>query len=214
MSDRASTRQRLSAGERRERLLSAAATHFGECGYAEASLRDIAALAGVTTPVLYDHFDSKAELYAAVAWQQADSLLAFWSSPATGTVEEVFRATIERIFLWIEANPQGWRILFADVPSDPVLAETLSAVLDRAAAAGAELFAALPVLEHPEQLSRAQTNAAVARLAMNAVNGLAEWCWHHPEVPRATVAALAGDLLWRGLRDLTQVTPNRRRSQT
>ncbi len=188
--------------------------HFGERGYAEASLRDIAASAGVTTPVLYDHFDSKAELYAAVAWRQADSLLAYWSSPPTGTVEEVFRATIERIFEWIEANPQGWRILFADVPSDPVLAKTLTALLDRAAAAGAELWAALPVLEHPKQLSRAQTDEAVARLAMNAVNGLAEWCWHHPEVPRATAAALAGDLLWRGLRDLTQPAPTRRRSRT
>src|SRR6478609_4123848 len=111
---KAAPRRRLSAEERKQRLLDAAVEQFGEHGYGEASLREIAAAAGVTTPVLYDHFGSKAELYAAVAWQQADSLLERWSQPIEGGDEDVFRVTVERIFAWIEANAQGARLLFAD----------------------------------------------------------------------------------------------------
>lgn len=198
------TRKRLTADQRRERLLAAATEQFGTRGYAEASLREIAKGAGVTTPVLYDHFASKAELYAAVAWQQADQFLACWSSPVKGAPEEVFRTILDRIFGWIEANPHGSRIFFADAPSDPLVAETQTALLDRAAAAGARFFAASPALKHPEGLSRAQADAAVARLAMSAVNGLAAWWWQHPAVPRTTVATFASDVLWHGLADILE----------
>lgn len=199
MPDREATRKRLSPAERKQRLLAAAVEHFGERGYGDASLREIAAAAGVTTPVLYDHFRSKAELYAAVAWQQADSLLARWSQPIEGSDEEVFRGTIERIFAWIEANPQGSRILFADPPSDPFVAEAITAVLERAVGAVAELFAAPPALELPAGLERERANAALAKLSMSAVDGLAAWWWHNQDVPRATVVSLACDVLWRGL---------------
>jgi AcrR family transcriptional regulator len=202
------TRRRLSAEQRRECVLSAATENFGTRGYVEASLREIAASAGVTTPVLYDHFASKADLYCAVACRQADLLLECWSSPLTGSPEEMFREIVDRIFGWVDANPQGSRILFADAPSDPLVAETQTALLDRAAGAGARFFAASPTLRHPLELSRQEADAAVARLAMSAVNGLVAWWWHNPKVPRASVTALACDLLWHGLQDLTGTTPH------
>jgi AcrR family transcriptional regulator len=197
-------RKRLPAAIRREWLLAAAAEQFGARGYTEASLRDIAAAAGVSTPALYDHFKSKADLYAEVAWEQADVLLACWSARLTGSAEDIFREIIDRIFAWIDANSDGSRILFADAPGDPLVAETITAVQDRAADAVARLIASQPTPKVPDQLARERANAAVAKLALSAVDGLAAWWSRNPDVPRSTVVALARDVLWGGLRNLTQ----------
>jgi AcrR family transcriptional regulator len=202
------TRIRLSADQRRARLFTAAAAEFGAHGYGGASLRAIAASAGVTTPVIYDHFASKAELYSAVAWQLADDLLAHWSKVVEGSAEDVLRATIGAIFGWAEANPDGWRILFADVPSDPVVAATQVAILDRAVKAVAAAIARFSPQDHVATLEAPRAAAAFAEMAMSAVNGLVAWWWHNPDVPRATVAALAGDLLWHGLEGITQMQPD------
>jgi hypothetical protein len=110
-----------------------------------------------------------------VAQQQADSLLARWAEPPHGSAEEVLRATVDSIFGWIEDHPDGWRILFADNPGDRLVATTLSAVQARASAALAEIFAALPELDHPEGLRRQRADAALAEASKSAVNGLAAW---------------------------------------
>ena len=199
------TRTRLSADQRRARLMSAAATEFGAHGYRGASLRGIAAGAGVTTPVIYDHFDSKAELYSAVAWALADDLLAHWSKAALGSAEETLRATVAAIFSWAEANPSGWRILFADVPSDPVVAIAMTSIQGRAAKAVAVAIAQFSRADRFEALGVATASAAFAEMSMSAVNGLVAWWWNNPEVPRTAVATLAGDLLWHGLDGISKM---------
>ena len=50
----------------RERILDAAETLFAERGYDGTTLRDVAAHVGLRNPSLYNHFDSKESLYAAV----------------------------------------------------------------------------------------------------------------------------------------------------
>ena len=62
----AGARQRLSGAERRRVVLEAGARVFAEHGYERAAMREIARKAGVTTPVLYDHFSSKRELQIAL----------------------------------------------------------------------------------------------------------------------------------------------------
>ena len=57
---------RLSANARREQLLDVALTTFARAGYHETSMNDVADAAGVTKPVLYQHFESKRELYQAL----------------------------------------------------------------------------------------------------------------------------------------------------
>jgi AcrR family transcriptional regulator len=57
---------RLSATARREQLLDVALEAFARTGYHETSMNDIAEAAGVTKPVLYQHFESKRELYQAL----------------------------------------------------------------------------------------------------------------------------------------------------
>lgn len=57
------SRKRLSAEQRREKILAAALEVFAECGFEGGRLRQIATKAGITEPYLFRHFASKAELY-------------------------------------------------------------------------------------------------------------------------------------------------------
>ena len=54
---------RLPAAERRRQLLQTATEVFAVRGYHDSAMNDIADAAGVTKPVLYQHFESKRELY-------------------------------------------------------------------------------------------------------------------------------------------------------
>jgi AcrR family transcriptional regulator len=63
---RAPRRTRLPAAERRETILSAAAEVFAEAGYRAAKVSDVAERVGVTEPVIFQNFGSKAGLFAAV----------------------------------------------------------------------------------------------------------------------------------------------------
>src|SRR5687767_1549876 len=67
---------RLARPARRKQLLGAAHELFVAHGYHAAAMDDIAERAGVSKPVLYQHFPSKLELYCALLDQHADDLLA------------------------------------------------------------------------------------------------------------------------------------------
>ena len=56
---------RMPAAERREQLLAVALDVFARQGFHETSMNEVAEAAGITKPVLYQHFDSKRELYLA-----------------------------------------------------------------------------------------------------------------------------------------------------
>jgi AcrR family transcriptional regulator len=62
------------ATSRRERILAAAIAVFAEAGFQAASTRRIAEVAGVTDPLLFYHFKSKADLYLAAVQDQIGKL--------------------------------------------------------------------------------------------------------------------------------------------
>ncbi len=57
------TKKRISAAERRTRILDAAVEVLAEHGYAAATMHEIARRAGVVPSVIYDHFTSKRDLH-------------------------------------------------------------------------------------------------------------------------------------------------------
>ena len=65
---------RLTADARREQILEVALAEFANDGYHDTSMNDIAEAAGVTKPVLYQHFDSKRSLFLALLEQTGPSL--------------------------------------------------------------------------------------------------------------------------------------------
>ena len=69
------TPRRLTAEARREAVLAAALPLFAVRGYAGTTTRDLAQVAGVTEPILYRHFPSKADLFAAVLERVEERIL-------------------------------------------------------------------------------------------------------------------------------------------
>ena len=90
--------------ERRAALLSAARDAFVIHGYHAASMEEIADRAGVSKPVLYQHFESKLELYLALLDQGCDTLLERIKTALGSTTDnrQRLRATISVYFYLIE----------------------------------------------------------------------------------------------------------------
>lgn len=197
--------KRLSRDERRERILAAAARVFAASGYDAAGMREVATAAGISTPVLYDHFPSKARLYAGLLESEVDSLLAGWDAlPPSDTAEELLRGRVAAIFAWMETNERGWRMIFAETPSDPAVAEVHRQGQARATGQLTGVFAQVPGLALTADLPRDRANEALAEAAKSALNAIATWWWSNRDIPREQVVALTTDLLWRGLGNLIQ----------
>ncbi len=77
-------RTRLPAAERRETILAAAAEVFAEAGYRGGKVSDVAARVGVTEPVIFQNFGSKAALFAAVVERAAAEVRASVDDLAAG----------------------------------------------------------------------------------------------------------------------------------
>jgi AcrR family transcriptional regulator len=69
-------RTRLNAAQRRESILAAAVEVFSAAGYRAGKVSDVAALVGVSEPVIFQNFGSKAALFAAVVDRVADDVRA------------------------------------------------------------------------------------------------------------------------------------------
>lgn len=98
--------RRLPRAERREQILAAATRAFARNGYADTSLDDVAAEAGVTRVLLYRHFDSKADLYRALL-DGACSRLA----ERVGT-DDFEDDAIPRLLGAAATDPDAFRLLF------------------------------------------------------------------------------------------------------
>jgi AcrR family transcriptional regulator len=197
-------RKRLRLADRRAVILAAAAEVFASAGYDRASLRAVASAAGVTTPVLYDHFGSKAGLFAALVESQADALIAQWEQVGrgAGTPEELFLRIIDAIFAWVETNEAGWRMIFLDSPTDPAVAQVHRERQERATQVLAEQFAKVDSLRLSVDLPRERANAFLAEAAKWTVNAIAAWWWSNRDLDRTQIVRLTADLLWRGLGEI------------
>src|SRR5215472_2935184 len=83
--DKPPKRTRLPAAERRETILRAATTVFAQAGYRAAKVSDVAARVGVTEPVIFQNFGSKAALFTAVLERAAAEVRASLDDLAAGS---------------------------------------------------------------------------------------------------------------------------------
>jgi AcrR family transcriptional regulator len=107
---------RLRAAERRAQLLGVARRLFARDGYRGASMESIAEAAGVTKPVLYQHFSSKRALYSALLANDLGRLtdeLESGFSQAEGNEERLRRGF--RVYLdFVDRHEDAFRLLFTE----------------------------------------------------------------------------------------------------
>lgn len=187
-------------------IVRVAAEVFAAHGYDQASMREIAKRALVTTPVLYDHFSSKTDLYAQVVQERAATLIATWSQPPpnASTPEQLFIQANLTFFGWIRDNEDSWRILFTDQPCAPEAIEINRQVRAMADMAMTQMVAGLPGLELPDFVSREAAVQAIAVQITGAGNALAAWWGTHRSVSVESVVELNHAVVWRGLGGLVE----------
>ncbi|WP_342360521.1 helix-turn-helix domain-containing protein [Terrarubrum flagellatum] len=195
-------RSRLSGDERRRRLLDVATDAFARNGYQAASMREIAAAAGVTKPVLYDHFPSKEALFIELVRRARDDLVARGAAAmaTADSLDRRLRAAVDAFFLFAEEQPARARVLISTPKGVPELHEAVTAIQDEATRA----LAALLIAEHdllPEAPDRSQRLLLTMEFLKAGMHGLAEWWVRHPDVPRAILTETVLTAAWSGLRN-------------
>ncbi len=107
----------MTGKERREQLLNIGRRLFAERGFEGTSIEEIAAQAGVSKPVVYEHFGGKEGLYAVVVDREVDRFLTMATRLLEGEdTREKFEAAAIALLRYIEENTDGFRILVRDSP--------------------------------------------------------------------------------------------------
>jgi AcrR family transcriptional regulator len=108
----------MTGQQRREQLLDVGRKLFAERGFEGTSIEEIAKDAGVSKPVVYEHFGSKEGLYAVVVHREVERLLAMATAILGGAnTREKFEAAAVALLRYIEDNSDGFRILVRDSPA-------------------------------------------------------------------------------------------------
>lgn len=195
---------RLSAADRRSQLMSVARTVFSQLGYEATSIEEVARQAGVSKPIVYEHFGAKEGLYAAIVDREMESLVARVSEAiATGSSRERFEAAVRAFMTYVRDEPAGFAVLTRDSP----IAQSrrgLTRVIDDLAERVTEVFASA--------LKRAGQSPKLAPLFANALVGMVtqvgQWWAQSPRrLPIDQVAHHLADLGWVGMRDLPRRGP-------
>ncbi len=191
----ADLRRRLPRAEREEQLLSVAQALFAERGFRALSMDEIALRAGVTKPVLYDHFGSKDGLVAACIRRAGAGLLndVATAVESAGTPEETLRAGFAAFFGFIESQGEGWFTLMGENSVVGPAAEALESIRrEQAGYVAQRLALAFPHLG-ADQL------AAYSEAIIGACERIALWRRERPHVSADQARDSLMSLLWEGL---------------
>lgn len=197
-------RHRLTAAERRKRILSAAAQTFASKGYRAASMSEICEKAGITKPVFYDHFDSKYDVFIEVIKDARDKLISTGSEIMhhSAPAQQRVRKAIASFFIFVQEQPILARVLLFGARGDPELAAVDWKVQQEATERIASLLRGGVKSPHLSSPSHNQTLHLRAEFLKIGMHGLAEWWLHNPETPREILIDTMMDLAWPGLKIL------------
>jgi AcrR family transcriptional regulator len=165
-------------------ILAAALRTFASNGYDGAAMDEIAAAAGISNAVVYDHVPSKRELYLQLLEsirQDLERTVEAALAPADAGGEPRVRAGAAAFFRYVEEHPEGCRLLLLELQGANV--SSIGRELEERATSGlAQTLGSDPRLfdGHPE---RRRQLVILAELLKSALLGLASWWYRHPDAP-------------------------------
>jgi AcrR family transcriptional regulator len=192
---------RLPAARRREQLLDVALEVFARQGYHQASMNEIAEAAGVTKPVLYQHFASKQDLYLEllhdVSARLAEAVLQ-GTADATGPRDQVERG-FRAFFEWMAEKPARFGILFTgDTLREPQFSRAAFDTERTTASAIAQLIA-VDGMDEQHRLVLGYALVGMSEVLCR------QWLNDNVDVKPAEMAEQLANFAWVGLRAVRQV---------
>lgn len=188
---------RLPRRARRAQLLESALEVFVAQGYHAAAMDDIAERAGVSKPVLYQHFPGKLDLYLALLDSSCDTIIANCRAAMVSTNDNRLRVQAAvNVFFDYVCDPSGaFRLVFeSDLTNEPAVRDAVDRVTSECAEVIAEVIAEDTGLTAP-----AANLLAVALVGMAQVSARF-WVKEGGGIGRADAAGLVAGLAWRGIR--------------
>jgi AcrR family transcriptional regulator len=201
-------RKRLTGEERRAAILESALAVFAKRGYHATSIDDIARENGVSKALIYEHFTSKAELYAELLEQYAEVLFSALAEAVSdaGTSAAARLATgLDAFYGFVEEHRVAWRMLFREA-ADPEAMVLLGRVTAQVTAVVAGLIAEDPGARRgdDDEATREYRIQVLAQMLVGTVQSLANWWEDHRDVPRELIVGMTMEYAWLGLQRVSQ----------
>lgn len=196
---RAGHRTRLSASARRAQLVEIGRRVFGERGYEATSVEEIAERAGISKPIVYEHFGGKEGLYAVIVDREVEHIVSLIvEAISAGSPRERVERAAMAFLRYVRQRPDGFAMLLRDAPASKRRAEMPALMHDLADRVGT-IFA--------EQFRKAGYDAKAAPIYAHALVGMVAfvgqwWTESRKPPPAEVVASHLSALAWMGLRHL------------
>jgi AcrR family transcriptional regulator len=187
---------RLPRDQRRVQLLDAASEVFASKGYHAAAMDDIADAAGVSKPVLYQHFPSKLDLYLALLDQSCDRLVDVVQEALASTDDNADRviATVAAFYEFVSSSGEFRFVFESDLTGDGAVQRRLSRVNDEISDAIATVIA--------EDTSLRPQQAKLLAVSLVGIAQVSARYWISGETSAVTLdeaKQLVSNLAWRGI---------------
>ncbi len=187
---------RLPRPARRRQLLGAAQEVFVAQGYHAAAMDEIAERAGVSKPVLYQHFPGKLELYLALLDESAEALTATIRRALASTTDnkQRVRATFQAFFDFVTDSGQAFRLVFeSDLRNEPAVRDRLDASMRDHAHMISQ------VIREDTGMSDAEAQLLSIGLVGMARISATYWLGTDQAIPQDAAEELMARLAWRGI---------------
>ena len=191
-------RVRMSGKERREQLLDIGRTLFARKGFDGTSVEEIAERAGVSKPVVYEHFGGKEGLYAVVVDREVQRLLDHITESLVGNhPRDLLEQAAGALLDYVEQDTDGFRILVRDSPVASSGGTFASMISDIATQVEHVLAGEFKSRGYDPKLAGLYSQALVGMVALTG-----QWWLDARKPKRDEVTAHLVNLAWNGLSHL------------
>ena len=201
-------RVRMTGTQRRQQLLDVGRALFAERGYDGTSVEEIALRAGVSKPVVYEHFGGKEGLYAVVVDREVERLLtSFTGALSADSPRRLLQQATMALLTYVEDHADGFRILVRESPAPLADSGGFATIISDVATQVEHILAAeFTARGFRSTLAGLYSQALVGQVAL-----VGQWWLDSEEnLSRDEVAAHLVNLAWNGLSAL-ETEPQLRR---
>jgi len=187
---------RMPRSARRKQLLAAAQDVFVANGYHAAAMDDIAERAGVSKPVLYQHFPGKLELYLALLDTHCEALVGHVRNAMAATSDNKDRVSgaMRAYFEFVDHESEAFRLVFeSDLRNEPAVRERVDRV-ERSC-----IDSITETIMGDTGVQRPYAELLAAGLVGAAVTSAQFWLAGGRMVPKDAAEQLMAALAWRGI---------------